>query len=84
MKKCSYGMMNDEECHKLTHVSISGKSFIRDFDPVLQEVLLWCSGLSLINVDVDVCLCHEYVFFKRYELMQMNLHCDPFQSYQKP
>ena len=27
MEKCSYGMMNDEECHKLTYVSISGKSF---------------------------------------------------------
>ena len=68
--KCSYGTMNDEECHILTYVSISGKSFIRDFDSVEQEVLLWCSGLSLINVDADICLHHEYVFFKCYELVQ--------------
>ena len=38
MEKCSYGMMNNEECHKLIYVSISGKSFIRDFDLVQREV----------------------------------------------
>ena len=60
MEKCSYGTMNDEECHKLTHVTISGKSFIQDFDPVEGEVLMWRSGLSLINADADVCLHHMY------------------------
>ena len=73
--------MNYEECHKLTYVSISGKSFIRDFDPVQREVLMWRSGLSLINA--DVCLHHEYVLLKCYELMQKRC-CDPFQSHQKP
>ena len=77
MEKCSYGMMNDEECHKLTYVSISGKSFTWDFDPVQQEVLMWRSGFSLINADADVCLHHEYVLLKRYELMQKRC-CDPF------
>lgn len=77
MEKCSYGMMNDEECHKLTYASISGKSFIRDFDPVQREVLMWRSGFSLINADADVCLHHEHVLLKRYELMQKRC-CDPF------
>ena len=83
MEKCSCGMMNDEECHKLTHVSISGKSFIQDFDPVQREVLMSHSGLSLINADANVCLHHEYVLLKRYELMQKRC-CSPFQSHQKP
>ena len=82
MEKCSYDMMNDEDCHKLTYVSISAKSFVRDFDPVQREVLIWRSGLSLINADA-VCLHHEYVLLKRYALMQKRC-CDPFQSHQKP
>ena len=83
MEKCSYDMMNDEECHKLTYVSIAVKSFIRDFDPVQQEVLMWHSGLSLINADADVCLHHKYLLLKRYEFMQKRC-CNPFQSHQKP
>ena len=55
MEKWFYGMMNDEEYHKLTYVSISCKNFIWGFDPVEQEVLMWHSGLSLINADADVC-----------------------------
>ena len=82
MEKCFYGTMNDEECHKLTYISISCKNFIWDFDPVEREVLMWHSGLSLINADADVCLHHEYVLFKRYELMEKKC-CDPFQSHQK-
>ena len=80
MEKYSYGMMNDEECLKLTYVSVSSKSFIQDFDPVQPEVLMWRSGLSLINADGDICLHQEYVLPKRYELMQKRC-CDPFQSY---
>ena len=83
MEKCSYGTMYDEELHKLTHVSIPCKNFIWYFDPVEWEALMWHTGLSLINTDADVCLHHEYVLLKHYELMQKKC-CDPFQSHQKP
>ena len=43
---------------------------------------MWHSGLSLINVDIDVCLHHEYVLLKRYEHTQKKC-CNPFQSHWK-
>ena len=53
--------------------------FIQDFDSVEWEVYMWSFDLSLINLDTDVCLLHEYVLLKRYERMQKKC-CDPFQK----
>lgn len=75
--KCTVGSVNGESCHLTTYCTSSGLISIESLDVETREIILWRSGLSMLNNDASICHHHKYLLCKRFP-MQQKTCCNPF------
>ncbi|XP_065658799.1 ARL14 effector protein-like [Hydra vulgaris] len=66
--------------HKMVHMKSIG---LRDLSSNLEKnrsLLLWRSGLSILNVNVKICLHHKQILLNRFANSQKNC-IDPFKRH---
>lgn len=63
--QCIVGKVIETPCHLTTYVKRTEEVLLQNLDPKIREVIMWRSGLSLINMNATICLHHKYVMWKR-------------------
>ena len=84
--KCSYGLLLEQECHKLSYTRKIGLKKLADIANDTCQVLLWRAGLLHTIKDVTrdgtICLHHEFLFGSKFERKEKKC-CDVFQKHKK-
>ena len=72
--KCSFGLLREQECHKLSYTRRVGLKKLTDIANDTREVILWRAGL-LENFDFThdgtICFHHECLFGSKFERKEM-------------
>ena len=79
---CAISNILGDPCHKLSYCRKIGLKKIELFDSEMREVIMWRSGLSVLNVGAEICLHHEQLLTSRFASMHMKCF-DPFKSHRK-
>ena len=80
-KICTVGEYLGDSCHQLKFCRKVGLKKLDSFDVDAREVIMWRTGVSILNVDADICFHHEKVVTQRFLLYQKNC-CNPFKAHQ--
>jgi hypothetical protein len=81
-QKCSIGINLESECHLTTYTSLLGIEPFEDIIEYEREILMWRTGLSIINIKPTTCLHHKHVYLKRYTT-KLTRCCNPFNTHNK-
>ena len=76
-EECYVGILTGTECHLRTYSKIVGIESMLDLPPETREVLMWRTGITLLNVDPSICFHHKYVHLNRFS-SQQRFCCDPY------
>ncbi len=80
--QCSVGVLLGDACHKLTFCRKTGFHKLDSFPTEDREVIMWRSGLTILNIDANICYHHEQLMNKRYNLSHKTCS-DPFKIHKK-
>ena len=58
------GILLNDQCHKIVYTESTGLTYIKLFRE--RNLLLWRSGLSILNVNVKIYFCHEHLLLNRF------------------
>ena len=70
LNDCSVGVNMKDPCHKLSFCRKTGFKKINSIVAEKKEILLWRSGLSILNVNADTCVHHEQLLTNKYSKLQ--------------
>lgn len=79
---CSVGLTLKTECHKQSYSKRIGLKNLESFDWKEREVILWRSGLSIVNVNATICHHHEHTVLHRFKSLQKTCF-DPFKAHKR-
>ena len=80
--KLNHGKRKDLYCRRiLEFCSKVGLKKLDSFDVDAREVIMLRTGVSILNVDADICFHYEKVVTQRFLLYQKNC-CNPFNANQ--
>ncbi|XP_065643371.1 uncharacterized protein LOC136075062 [Hydra vulgaris] len=77
---CSVGILSNDQCHKMVHTKSIGLKDLSSYSERNRNLLLWRSGLSILNVNVKICLHHEQILLNRFANSQKKC-IDPFKRH---
>ena len=80
-QQCSIGIQFRSEC-LTTYAPLLGIKYFEDLPDDDREILMWRTGLSLINVKSTTCLHHKHVHLKRYAT-KVTQCCNPINAHKK-
>lgn len=80
--QCSVGVLLGDTCHKLTFCRKTGFRKLGSFSSEDREVIMWRSGLTILNIDANICYHHEQLMNKRYNLSHKTCY-DPLKIHKK-
>ena len=75
--QCTVGTYYGGSCHLTTYCKKTGSIELDSLDYESKEIILWRSGLSMLNINASICLHHQYVLLKRFPMQQKSC-CNPF------
>lgn len=81
-QQCSIGILQGSECHLKTYTTLYQIEPFEDLSSDVREILMWRTGLTLINYKATTCLHHKHVYLKRYVQKQSRC-CNPFNIHSK-
>ena len=81
-RQCTVGATMKDPCHKSTYCRRTGFKMIESLDSKVREVVFWTSGVSLLNIDADICFHHEHVLTRRLPMSYTKCF-DPFNVHKK-
>ncbi|XP_047129865.1 uncharacterized protein LOC124809907 [Hydra vulgaris] len=81
-QQCSIGINLESECHLTTYTPLLGIEYFEDIPDYEREILMWRTGLSIINVKSTTCLHLKHVYLKRYAT-KLTHCCNPFNIHNK-
>ncbi|XP_065642637.1 ARL14 effector protein-like [Hydra vulgaris] len=82
MQQCSIRINLESECHLTIYISLLGIEPFEDIPEYKREILIWRTGLLIINVKPTTCLHHKHVYLKRY-ITKLTRCCNPFNTHNK-
>ena len=74
---CTVGYITGSACHQNTYVIGTNVSELSGLEMATREIILWRSGLSILNINATICSHHKYIVYKRFP-MQEKRCCNPF------
>ena len=77
-QQCSIGILFESQCHQTTYSKTVGMEPFDNLPCEDREILMWRTGLSIINSNPTTCLHHRYVYLKCYASKQTR-YCNPFE-----
>ena len=77
---CKVGILSNDQCHKMVYTKSTGLTDISSYSKRERNLLLWRSGLSILNVNVKICFHHEQLLLNRFASSQKNC-INPFKRY---
>ena len=60
------GCITGSACHQNIYVKVTNVSELSDLEMATREIVLWRSGLSIVNISVTLCSHHLYVLYRRF------------------
>nr|XP_047142914.1 ARL14 effector protein-like [Hydra vulgaris] len=81
-QQCSIGIKLESECHLATYTLLLGIEPFEDIPEYEREILMWRTGLSIINVKPTTCLHHKHIYLKRYAT-KLTQCCNTFNTHNK-
>ena len=73
----TFGYFTVKTCQVTTYCSTTGLISIDLMDPQEREVILWRTGLSMINMDTTFSHHYNYILSKRFVMREKSC-CNPF------
>ena len=73
----SVGIRSESKCNLKTYSKTVGVESVFEIEADTREILLWRSGLTILNVNATVCCCHKYILLNHYATQQKTC-CNPF------
>ncbi|XP_047122478.2 ARL14 effector protein-like [Hydra vulgaris] len=77
---CTVGILSNDQSHKMVYTKSIGLKDLSSYSEKDRNLLLWRSGLSILNVNVKICLHHEQILLNRFANSQKNC-IDPFKKH---
>ena len=71
------GCITGSACHQNIYVKGTNVSELSDLEMATKEIILWRSGLSIMNISATLCFRHLYVLYKRFPTQEKGC-CNPF------
>lgn len=65
-QQCSIAILSESQCHQTTYSKTVGIEHFDDLPSEDREIMMWRTGLSIINSNPTTCQHHKYVYLKRY------------------
>ena len=76
-RQCTVGNISETKCHLTTYSKTVGTNTFMELEPETREILMWRTGITILNANATICYHHKYVFHKRYPMQQKKC-CNPF------
>ena len=80
-QQCSIEFQPGSEC-LTTYTPLLGTEYFEDLPADDREILMWGTGLSIINVKLTTCPHHKHVYLKCYAT-KVTQCCNPFNAHKK-
>ena len=71
------GCITGSACHQNIYVKVTNVSELSDLEMATREIMLWRSGLSIVNISVTLCSHHLYLLYRRFPTQEKGC-CNPF------
>ena len=65
---CAVCAMFEIECHLTTYSKIVVIDLLLEIEPESRKILMWRTGVTILNSNAIVCFHHKHVFLNRYPM----------------